>query len=221
MPDSSDITATEANAFEPFDDTPSKPFVAKRLVHAQLVIKSQPPRLLFQIAIKRSEYRDAGISASEALVYALDVADSPVPAEPSIVIPGPPRFQDVPSQWDITVNEQSWVVIELDPLWPDWQFQTGFVALTAKASRIGQNHRLRHVYPSNHGTVPPGAEQSDIPYDGCRVAYFGVAERLRPPLNQIASQFVNFHTEFIEGGKRLQVIFDPDVPNGGPDAIPP
>ena len=123
----------------------------------------------------------------------------------------------VPSPFDIAVDRPCWVVVELDAGIENWQFAKDVYGVTNK-TKSDRNCWLRHVYGS--GAQPAG---EPIPDDKCRVLYFGVVARGEKDTPD-ASDFFNFHTEFIMKEfddqkrpveKRLNVIFDPDVKNEG------
>lgn len=114
-----------------------------------------------------------------------------------------------PSQYDMAVREPCYVVVELDPDRTNWQFENGIAALTTKDDPTEDNWGLIHAYANGKHSAGKATR------DGCRVIYFGVAQR-----TGWQSSFVNLHTEFLQASTRLKVIIDPDVPNEGPDIFP-
>lgn len=132
------------------------------------------------------------------------------------------NLQNARSPYDIMIQKQSWVLVELDPRLTNWQFTKGEWGCTTKGDYGRDNFGLRHVYADRLGEV--GEVVKD---EGCRLLYFGVARRERGDKDAPASQYFNFHVEFLQSFKgeaavrRMKVIFDPDVGNNGGFPIPP
>ena len=198
-------------------------FKPVQIVHGRLLLlpqeasttARQPQRMIFGVRLKYGPAKSV-ISAEEVHAFAQDVADGKDP------LAGDFKHFFAPSPYDIGVASQCWIVLELEKEWTNWQFETGAFAVTTKKDYQSDNHTLRCAYPRKHPNGSDKPADAAIPADGCRVAYFGVAKRGYPE-----SQFINIHTEFLQEAPsgteqhRLRVIFDPDVPNTGPDAIPP
>lgn len=202
----------------------NEPFKPMQIVHARLLlvpVEANPTARVAQqmtFGMKLDYGRDDIEVTPEAVhQYARDVADGKI-------VMLSPKGAPAPSPFDISVASQCWVVLELEKEWTNWQFERDAFVVTTKADYGSDNHTLRYVFPTGHAHASDPPADVPIPDDGCRVVYFGVARRGFPE-----SQFVNIHTEFLQdnpknpsGPKhRLRVIFDPDVPNSGPDAIPP
>lgn len=138
-----------------------------------------------------------------------------------------PRVSLIESPFDMKVQHQSWLLVQLDPEL-NWQFAKGEVPCTLKVQDLrGRNILLRHVY--DDGRDGEGV----VLEDGCRTLFFAVVQRDKPDLSNAAEPwrcFVNFNVEFIQTDEdpvthqlkttRLKLIIDPDVPNEGPNSIP-
>lgn len=126
------------------------------------------------------------------------------------------------SPFDMTFQNQCWIVIQIESKINNWQFSVDDYGLTTKVDS-DRHCSLRHV---ENGKVQPAGER--VKDDGCRVLYFGIVARAGKG-HVGASELFNFHTEFLTPGldeqgkpitKRLKVIFDPDIKNEG-SPIPP
>jgi hypothetical protein len=125
------------------------------------------------------------------------------------------------SPFDIIVNKQSWIVLQLDPSVKNWQFCIGEHGCTTKEERSEiRNWWLKHYYGKN------GFDHGVVSDNGCRILYFGVVKRgsaFVVDINNPPSELFNIHVEFVQVDKdkgvdvekRLKVIFDPDVSNDG------
>lgn len=131
------------------------------------------------------------------------------------------------SPLDMGVEEQCWLLVQLDPA-INWQFAKGEFPCTLKEPDLtGRNMLLRHVYDDKTDYSGPVKE------DGCKTMFFAVAQRDKKDTSEPYGAwrcFVNFNVEFIQTDNdpktneqkttRLKLIIDPDVPNEGPDSIP-
>jgi hypothetical protein len=124
-------------------------------------------------------------------------------------LPRPNEF--MPSPLDLHgIDDQCWVLIRLDPA-VNWQFTKGEKPCTLKKEDLrGSNISLRHVFAKDRKVY-----EDEVLHDGCRTIFLGVVQRAGHE-----SCAVNLNIEFVQGGERLQIIVDPDVPNDGNDAFP-
>jgi hypothetical protein len=134
---------------------------------------------------------------------------------------GPGR-PGVPSQYDMEISQQCWLVVQLNPEIKNWQFATNLPGCTTKASKNKRNCLLHHVYEDGTISLPGDV----VAKDRCQVLYFGVVTRggkKNPTSNNPPGDLFNFHIEFLQKDtkERLSVIFDPDVKNNGEIPIPP
>lgn len=129
--------------------------------------------------------------------------------------------------YDITINEPSWLLLELDKE-INWRFSSDFLACTTKEKepnypnqgdgpRSGFNTYLRYAY-SDGTVVKDPSEAKSGTY--CRFIFFGVAHR-----GKYERQGFNLFVEFYQietGGvvKTLPITLDPDVGNEGHDEFP-
>lgn len=199
----------------PLPPTTTVEFEAKRIVHVILTL---------------DEETMAG--EDRMLRFVLADPEHPVPNPKEVAIEDyalrvvQPRIgyglQNARSPYDIMIQKQSWVLVELDPRLTNWQFTKGELGCTTKGAYEGDNFGLRHVYADRVGEVGKVVEK-----DHCRCLFFGVARRERGDEATPASQYFNFHVEFLQAFKgeaavrRMKVIFDPDVGNNGGFPIPP
>jgi len=121
------------------------------------------------------------------------------------------------TQLDVQVDTTCWVVLELE-VDANCRFLSTGPALTTKKDYGDRNQSLRHV-PGNPASPPQAAPAAD-----CHIVYFAAVSR---DLNEGPHQF-NFHLELLwtidhndhdQGEKQdkvvaLEVILDPDIPNG-------
>ena len=150
-------------------------------------------------------YKDA----AHLEAYVKNVADNPL-------IVFKPGFLN--TQYDIPVSDQCWIILQLDPKIPNWQFSVDDYGCTTKKAKNTRNYNLRHAYPKRLGDA---GERVDS--DGCKVLYFAVVRRGLKK-SGTGSELFNFHTEFLQKnlGARLPVIFDPDIKNDSDtNTIPP
>ncbi|MCR5879193.1 nucleotide synthetase [Phenylobacterium sp. J367] len=211
------------NALRPLPDTfdPNIGFEAKRIVHAILTLGPMggpadspgadgPLWLQFKVADPADLAPDPKAESIED--YALRMAGFAF--ERGIKEPRSP--------YDIMIERQSWVLVELDSRVANWQFTKGEFGCTTKQDYGRDNFGLRHVYRDGLGGL-----NEPVTKDGCRFLFFGAARRDAGTEDNPASQYFNFHVEFLQthpGEKverRLKVIFDPDVGNNGGFPIPP
>jgi hypothetical protein len=115
-----------------------------------------------------------------------------------------PEERDGASPYDMAAKRPCWIIVELDPTKKGWQFDSSEKAISFKAGAAVKLYGLKHVRPGEKPSEPS-------PGEGCRVVYFGVANR------DASGSAINLHTEFVQGDKRLKIIIDPDVPNTGDD----
>jgi hypothetical protein len=131
-----------------------------------------------------------------------------------------------PSPYDIPVDQQCWILIELRSDLKNWHFVPDGYGCTTKVKPKGKarNCALHHVYKGQ----PMGDPGEVVRDDLCGVLFFGVVRRggkgSTDPDNPSADAF-NIHVEFKQTDKdpttkkditkRLKVIFDPDVKNDG------
>lgn len=124
-----------------------------------------------------------------------------------------------PTPYDIEVKRPTWVILELDPN-INWEFAPGKRGVTAKQSGFNnENYGLTFV---KSGASPMNA--GDLAPEGCTVLYFAVAGRHAPFKGTIERGF-NFEIDFFQTDRsgltrRLPLIFDPNVPNGGGASFP-
>lgn len=200
-------------------------FKPQEIVHAILTIDaSQPSNLVFKTVrpkddpppLKTNDGQPAPPNAETIETYAQRIASGHGVAFGT---------RDAPSPYDIPVDRQCWVLLQLDPRIHNWQFTKDELGCTTKAAANKRNCGLRHVYANKMGA--PGEVVTD---DGCQVLYFGVVRRgknCKPPIpGKPPGELFNFHIEFLQtdgdGTKRLRVIFDPDIKNDSDNnTIPP
>jgi hypothetical protein len=138
---------------------------------------------------------------------------APPTKRPKPIIPASP--------YDMPVQFQCWVVVQLDPALDGWQFVPGDRAAIVKDSpSIDDNINLKHV--EANGDI--GNAGFNVKRDKCQVFYFGVKTRGKHDTPE-AHSFLTIITEYVTDlgtnlERRLSVIFDPDVPDDG-DPIPP
>jgi hypothetical protein len=204
------------NEFGDIDAKKPGKFAPKSIVHYMLNVESLPGVGLKFEAIRKNEVFTPDFIAK----YAEDIANDPS---------GPASF--VGSPYDMEVSHGCWLLVQLNPL-INWQFAPGGRGCTTKKKANSRNCLLHHVYRG--GVVKGPGEDLDLDVDihsddkKCRVLYFYVAKRGGKngghPSNPPGDLF-NFHIEFFQvgsdGGKRLAVIFDPDVKNNSEIPIPP
>lgn len=147
----------------------------------------------------------------------------------------PPPSQEV-SPYDMWVNKQCIILVQLDKTLDKWQFSKEEHGCTTKKFHFGtRNWGLTHYY----GNGNYGKMGDTITGEDCRMLYFGVVKRgsgkSEDPVDRCnpSSELFNIHIEFKQTDtdsagneipKRLQVIFDPDVKNNGgkfPPTTPP
>ncbi|MET0273022.1 MAG: nucleotide synthetase [Phenylobacterium sp.] len=209
------------NDFVPLDDRPGVAFKAKRIVHARMRIhRNVHKQLKFSVKMVTVATGE-DIPESDAQAYARKVADGLAPFIPLAGLARGPR--PGPSPYDIAIERQSWVIVELDPWLDNWQFGKDYLGITTKVAKSGDNFGLQHVYPSKPDGTPGTIAHGNIKDEKCKVAYFGVARRAKGE-----SQYFNLHTDFLQPARpgsrsmhRMIVIFDPDVGNNGGFPIPP
>lgn len=197
------MVAFPGNEFGELPEQPSAPFNPQQIFHAKLrILRRYKDTLRFGLSIVPT----STVNVAKIEQYAMDVAGQ----EGLIPSGRPPK-----TPYDIGLDRQSWVLVELDSELKNWQFTPGFVGCTTKDAANGDDFGLRHVYPTS---VEPGP----IARDGCRVLFFGMAKRKKG-----ASRYFNLHVEFLQKNPndpanphRLQVIFDPDVKNEGGFDVP-
>lgn len=194
---------------------PAVGFEAKRIVHVILTldeaeVSGDQKSLRFLLADPVDPVPDPKKESIEAYAQRM--------AKPRVAY----NIQNGRSPYDIMVRKQSWVLVELDPRLTNWQFTKGEFGCTTKGDYGRDNFGLRHVYADRVGEVGAAVEE-----DGCRFLFFGIARRDRGDEATPASQYFNFHVEFLQAFKgetavrRMKVIFDPDVGNNGGFPIPP
>jgi len=197
------IIDTNNNELDDILQDPKDPnFVAKEIIHARLQIRTRPQN-------KDPQY------------YDLQLIDNPAPNPPDqlaqyvakITSPNNPRPTGPSGDvYDIPVNQQCWVVLELDAEIPNWRFFGP--GITSKATADGSEFGLKYVLDGEGllktGPIPDGAP--------CRVMVLGISTRGAAPNHH---GYLNLYVEFVQGRNRLQFIIDPDIPNGGGDPIPP
>lgn len=192
---------------QPIPEAPCANFQAKEIVHARLTLKwplidpanpLAPQDLTF--AMDRVENRaDPG----EIESYAKGVATAQAAA--------PPPVRSGP--WDVGVTSQCYLLFELDRVVRNWRFIGP--GLDSKGAGNGSYDFGMRWFDSTGGSHP-ATEEIETRH-ACRVLYLAVGERRYP-----GTHGVNIWVEFDHGsGLKLPVIFDPDIPNDGPDAIPP
>lgn len=129
------------------------------------------------------------------------------------------EFESIaPTPYDIQVKRRTWLILELDPN-INWEFTPGRPGVTAKQSGFNnENYGLTFV---KKGANPMNA--GDPAPEDCRVLFFAVAGRHNPYMGKIERGF-NFEIDFFQststGERRLPLIFDPNVPNGGGAEFP-
>ncbi|MEO8114894.1 MAG: nucleotide synthetase [Phenylobacterium sp.] len=232
------LPAVPGNHFVPLPADPPTDFKAKKIVHARLrILRGYRKQLRFSVRtmvvaeLSQAEI-DAGkeIPEADAAAYAQKVADGEVGLFDAYFLEvKAAKAKPDPTPYDIGVTKQSWVIVELDPATTNWQFGKNNLAITTKEKKPGHNFGLKHVYPSSRGADYPADQRPNpicvgtVKGDQCKVAYFGVARRIKDE-----SQGFNFHTDFLQPARygsstihRMLVIFDPDVGNTGGFPIPP
>jgi hypothetical protein len=118
-----------------------------------------------------------------------------------------PPDPGVPSPLGVAVRNPTNLIVVLDDA--SWQFRSTGPAVTAKADKQGDNYGSWHVDRN-------GVLLDDTPA-GCRIACFLVARRAD---NDVVQKF-NFHLSLLQGGGRwLEIIIDPDVPETGTEGFP-
>lgn len=197
------------NAFGQIPSDPPKKFNPKEVIHVVLTMsfsRSGDLELnLLQPAGSPFPYKDT----AHLEAYVKKAAKDPL-----IVLQ--PGFLD--TQYDISIGNQCWIILQLDPKIPNWQFSVDDYGCTTKKAKNTRNYYLRHAYPGRLGD--PG---EPVDSDGCKVLYFAVVRRGRKS-SSTGSELFNFHTEFVQKslGARLPVIFDPDIKNDSDtNTIPP
>lgn len=137
------------------------------------------------------------------------------------------RIRRPASSINFDINEQSWLLIELDET-INWRFSTTHPAATTKyVVPKGSNATLRYVV--ERVVEEPGKPTrtefvvtSKAPKEHCRFAFFRVVRR-----EENETQGFNFAIELyqeVEDGKYLYeipIIVDPDVPDLGSEKFPP
>lgn len=210
-------TSSPGNGLKPLpnDYDGSLGFEAKRIVHVILTLDeteaaADEKSLLFVLAEPADTPPDPKKEPIEE--YALRMAGSAFRR----------GIKNPRSPYDIMIQRQSWVLVELDRKLKNWQFTTGELGCTTKGDYGPDNFGLRHVYADGLGRVGDVVRK-----DGCRFLFFGVARRDWGDEATPASQYFNFHVEFLQAFKdetvlrRMKVIFDPDVGNNGGFPVPP
>lgn len=224
-----------AKIYDPIPDTSSViPWDPKGIAHFQVIIDRTISNRLEFSTKEISNY----VAAKYIEQYAKVIASKNLTTEQKKIevekleklsieqrlVDGTPRYftSRVNSPYNMPILSQCYVLIELDPSIENWQFEVGQCSVTCKHLKDGWDFGLFDVYP-NETREPDGwvgGAEIPVKYDDCRVVYFGVAKRGPTP----DSKSFNLHTEYLQGGlatkKRLQVTFDPDVPNEGGPGFP-
>ncbi|NBB16014.1 hypothetical protein GVN21_11665 [Caulobacter sp. SLTY] len=126
---------------------------------------------------------------------------------------GLPNFQG-----GAALNHPRLLVLQLDNA-INWEFTPTGPGVTAKVEKPSSRLEDCSLYFVDRGNQrSPG--QAGAPAD-CRIAYWSVLERPKDAQGLYDRAF-NFHVDFIdsETGRRLQTIFDPNVPDQGGGSIP-
>lgn len=161
-------------------------------IHYRLLIETNrddPDDIVFTCAKMK-----VGAKESEAAAWAQDVANS----HPVALLRGGG------SPYDLPARRPCWIIVELDPTKKGWQFESSRRAVSLKDA-AAKAYGLTHYY------VHPKEPSVESQGDGCTVVMFGVGDRGRDKCE------INLHTEFLQDGKRLKIIIDPDVPTTGDD----
>jgi hypothetical protein len=168
------------------------PWKPKKIIHARLSLRPWEEGNKLDFYVGKPQQDPVGVDIE---TYAKKVAT----AQPLHI-----KTIPSPTQWDVYVDGQCYVLFELDPAIPNWQFRGH--GIVSKGSNDAYDFEMRWVSPKGDIKDDP------IQGDRCRVLYISVGQR-----NKDGHHNYNLLVDILDPGskKRMPLIFDPDVPNGG------